>query len=81
MKNIKIYLWNKLVTRRLFKRIMERAIAGECIAYNNWMDSLHKNGWPKNPNGTSMDCWELYDYYKNVSGKRNAYLNHAHRLK
>ncbi len=53
----------------------------EEIAYHNWVMSLNKNGFPKNSNGTSMDCWQLYEYYscleENGICVRQTYINHA----
>lgn len=52
-------------------------IRWETIGYNNWVSSLHTTGFPKNDNGTAMDCWQLYDFYINKSDKREKYYNHA----
>lgn len=52
-------------------------IKAECIGYRNWVDSLPKNGWPRNENGSMMTCWQLYDFYIHSSNKRDIYYNHA----
>lgn len=58
-----------------FKKWNKRAIRSESIAYHNWVVSLNKSGFPKNKDGTAMDCWQLYDYYE--ENKRSIYLMHA----
>lgn len=63
---------NILASRELF-------VDNECIGYNNWVQSLHKEGFPKNENGSMMDCWQLYHHYKSLSGKRKIYIEHAER--
>ncbi len=48
----------------------------EIIAYNNWVNSLNKKGFPRNPDGTWMDCWQLYQYYRdNIDN--TSFINHA----
>jgi len=58
-------------------RSLDEAKAVEAIAYQLWVGSLNKKGFPKNNNGTSMDCWQLYDYFKKSKSIRNSYLRHA----
>lgn len=48
----------------------------EAIAYTNWLSSLSKKGFPKNKNGTMMNCWELYNYWFTCPEK-NTYIQHA----
>lgn len=59
---------------------IDEKLRGECIGYNNWVSTLNKNGFPKNDNGTSMDCWQLYDYYFQASNKRHIFIHHAEKL-
>lgn len=57
-------------------------VRAECIAYNNWVQSLHKTGFPINTDGSIMDCWQLFDYYSKLIKEeggliRDSYVNHA----
>lgn len=61
---------------------MDLQTRDECIAYTNWLNTLHKSGFPKNKNGTFMNCWELYDHYYNLVKSeggliRETYIKHA----
>ena len=54
----------------------------KAIAYNNWVRSLNKTGFPRNSDGTVMNSWQLYDHYvqlKNDQGNhvRDTYTQHA----
>lgn len=55
-------------------------IQDNVIAYNAWQQSLHKNGWPKNTDGTSMDVVELYNYWLCEVDKRT-FLHYARRMR
>ena|SRR5688572_18378465 len=48
----------------------------EAIAFNNWVSSRHKEGWPKKEDGSMMTCWELYDHFKTTK-EYEAYIIHA----
>lgn len=54
-----------------------KQIRFECIAYHNWVSSLNKEGFPKNEDGSPMNCWQLYDHYITLTEKRNIYRHHA----
>lgn len=53
---------------------MDLQTRAECIAYTNWLNTLHKSGYPKNKDGTSMNCWELYDYYFKLIKPEGGYV-------
>jgi len=58
--------------------LLERQRRTESIAYNLWVDSLSKNGFPRNENGAWMDCWQLYDYFYKADN-RGIYIQHSDR--
>jgi len=65
---------------------LRKDVRVECIAYNNWLTTLNKDGYPKNENGTSMNCWELFDHYSRLEKSeggliRDTYVNHANQSK
>jgi hypothetical protein len=67
----------KLAKRMRIRNEIELECRWHSIAFNNWSSLLYKNGYPKKPNGTDMNCWELFDYYYHISGKRGKYYTHA----
>jgi hypothetical protein len=42
----------------------------EAIAFNAWLNSLQKKGFPRNENGSWMNVWELYDYWDTKVDKK-----------
>ena len=64
-------------------KIMKRGryiVHDNCIAYFAWVQSLNKSGFPKNKNGTSMSCGQLYNHWLLNIDKR-PWLNYAKRMR
>jgi len=77
MKIIIRWLYAQLLKNETIKKDIEMRIRHECIGYSNWKGLLNKYGYPKNDNGTMMNCWQLHTYYKEKSGKRSSMVSHA----
>lgn len=48
----------------------KRDIKIKTIAYMAWVNSLQKAGFPRNPNNSWMNTWELYEYWNKNVDKR-----------
>ena len=54
-------------------------IREEASAYQVWIGSLNKKGFPVNRNGTVMNCIQLFDYWLKCN-ERGIYLAHVRKL-
>lgn len=77
MKRFRAWCYRQALKDKNISDEIQSNLRHENIAYNNWVSSLHKSGFPKNENGTSMNCWQLHDYYTSESGKKNVFVNHS----
>jgi len=78
MKKIRMWFYKQALKDNSIVELIERQRRTESIAYNLWVDSLAKKGFPRNENGTCMDCWQLYDYFYKADN-RSIYIQHSDR--
>jgi hypothetical protein len=50
----------------------------EALAFDFWVGSLNKKGFPMKENGSHMNSWELYNYW-NENVDKEPWINHVKR--
>ncbi len=79
IKKLRMWFYKQSLKSKEVVDIIERDRRAEAIGYNLWVNSLAKSGYPRNDNGTMMDCWQLYDYFY-LHDRREAYIFHSNKV-
>jgi hypothetical protein len=76
MRRIRYWFFRQAIKETSINEQLERRVRDESIAYNLWVHSLSKSGFPKKDSGAAMDCWDLWDFYSR-NKKRDICIKHA----